>query len=98
MLLLLLITFLSIIPILATIVLAFLKVPFLRASVWLAFYASVPLFILDYITVGIIKGEGLHFLVSHWYLTLGYFLVWFELPLLGKSLEKLSLKIIKQEI
>lgn len=98
MLLLLLITYLCIIPILATFVLSFLKVPFLRASVWFAFYASAPLFLLDYITVGIIKGEGFHFLISHWYLTLGYFLVWIELPLVGKSLEKLSLKIINQEI
>jgi hypothetical protein len=98
MLILLLTTFMGIIPIITIIVLSFIKVPFLRMSVWLAFYASVPLFILDYIFVGIIKGEGLHFLVSHWHLTLGYFLVWFELPLIGKSLEKLSLKIINFNI
>ncbi len=98
MLVLLLSTFLGIIPIMAIVVLAFLKVPFLKASVWFAFYASVPLFILDYIFVGIMGGEGLHFLVSHWYLTLGYFAVWIELPLIGKSLERLSLKIINQNI
>ena len=89
---------LGVIPVIAIVVLAFIKVPFFKASVWFAFYGSLPLFILDYIFVGIIKGEGLHFLVSHWYLTLGYFAVWIELPLIGKSLEKLSLKIINQNI
>ena len=98
MLVLLFSTLLGAIPVIAIIVLAFINVPFLKASVWFAFYGSVPLFILDYIFVGIIEGEGQHFLVSHWYLTLGYFAVWVELPLIGKSLEKLSLKIINQNI
>ncbi len=98
MILLLFSTFLVVIPIIAVILFVFIKVTFLRASVWLAFYASVPAFILDFIFVGIVNGEGLHFLVSHWYLTLGYFAVWIELPLIGKSLEKLSIKIINQNI
>jgi len=89
---------LGIVPVIAIIVLSFLNGTFLKASVWFAFYASLPLFILDYIFAGIIDGEGLHFLVSHWYLTLGYFAVWIELPLIGKSLERLSLKIINQNI
>ena len=98
MLSLLLITFLGVIPVFAVAVLAWIRVPFLRASLWLAFYSSVPLFILDLIFVGLIQGEGLHFLSSHWYLTMGYIAVWIEMPLIGKSLEKLSLKIINQNI
>jgi hypothetical protein len=98
MFLLLLSTFLVVVPIIAVILLAFIKVTFLRASVWLAFYSSVPAFILDFIFVGLVEGEGLHFLASHWYLTLGYFVVWIELPLIGKSLEKLAIKIINQNI
>ncbi len=98
MLLLLLSTFLSILPVITIIVLGFIKVPFLKTSVWFALYASGLPFILDYLFIGIIKGEGLHFLVSHWYLTIGYFAVWIELPLIGKSLERISLKIINQDI
>ncbi len=96
MFMLVLTTFVCILPLVAIIVLALINVPFLRASIWLAFYGSVIPFILDYIFVGIIKGEGPHFLVSHWYLTLGYFAVWIIFPLIAKSLERLSLKIVEQ--
>jgi hypothetical protein len=97
-LLLLLISFFGVIPLLAVVVLSLIKVTFLKASVWFAFYASLPLFLLDFFFVGIMKGEGFHFLVSHWYLTLGYFAVWIELPLIGKTLEQLSIKIWNQDI
>ena len=94
----LLISFFGVIPFIAVVVLTFIKLPFLKASVWFAFYTSLPLFILDYIIVGIVAGEGLGFLVSHWYLTLGYFAVWVELPLIGKTLEQLSIKIMNQNV
>lgn len=94
----LLITFFAIIPFIAIIVLTFIKRPFLRTSVWFAFYSSVLLFILDYIFAGVLKDEGFHFLVSHWYLTVGYFGVWIELPIIGKTLEQLSIKIMNQII
>lgn len=89
-------SFFCLLPVIAIVVFALIDVPYLKASVWAAFYGSVPLFILDYIFVGLVGGEGLHFLISHWYLTLGYFVVWIIFPLIAKSLEKLSLKIINQ--
>jgi hypothetical protein len=95
-LLLLIMTFVCILPVIAIVVLALIKVPFLRASLWLAFYGSVPLFVIDFIIVGVIGGEGLHFLVSHWGLALGYIAVWIVFPLIAISLEKLSLKIMNQ--
>lgn len=98
MLLLIFTTFFGVLPLLAITVLAFIKVTFLRASIWLAIYGSVLPFILDLIFVGIIKGEGMHFLVSHWYLTLGYFVILIEFPLIGKTLERLAIKIINQNI
>ncbi len=94
----LLMTFFGVLPFIAVIVLTFIKRPFLQTSVWFAFYSSVPIFIFDYIFVGILQGEGLHFLVSHWYLTLVYFVVWIELPVIGKTLEQLSIKIMNQNI
>lgn len=92
----LLISFFAIIPFIAVIVLTFIKRPFLRTSLWFAFYSSIPLFLLDYIFVGVLKHEGFHFLVSYWYLTIGYFWVWIELPVIGKTLEQLSIKIMNQ--
>lgn len=83
-------------PFTCIIVLSFVKLPYMRASIWLAFYGSLIPFILDLFVVGIIKGEGMHFLISHWILTVGYLLVWVIFPLTAKALEKLSLKIINQ--
>jgi hypothetical protein len=94
--LLLLINFFAVLPFFAIIVLTFMKLPFLKTSVWLAFYGSLLPFILDYLAVGIIGGEGLHFLVTHWYLTVGYIGVWIILPVLGKTLEQLAIRILDQ--
>jgi hypothetical protein len=90
-------TLFGIIPVIAIITLSLIQVPYVRASVWFAFYGSVPLFVLDYITVGLIGSEGIQFLASHWFLTLGYIAVWGVFPLIGKALETLSLKILKQK-
>lgn len=98
MFLLLLITFLSVIPFVAVVVLTFIKVPYLKGSVWLAFYGSLPLLILDYVVLGIIGGHGTSFLISHWHLTVGYVAVWIELPLIGKTLEQLTIKIMNQNV
>ena len=84
-------------PFTCIIVLSFVKLPYMRTSIWLAFYGSLIPFILDLFVVGMIKGEGMHFLISHWILTVGYALVWVIFPLTAKILEKLSLKTINQE-
>ena len=63
--------------------------PYLRTSLWMAFYASAPLCLYDFIMVGVIGGEGLHFLVSHWYISLAYLYVWVEIPLIALALQKL---------
>ncbi len=34
--------------------------------------------------------KGLFFLKSHWYITIGYFYVWIDLPLVGLALRKLT--------
>jgi hypothetical protein len=84
-----LITFFAVLPFLGSLVVIFLGGNYIKTALWMAFYASVPLFIYDYITVGIIQGQGLHFLKSHWYITIAYFYVWIELPLIGLALRKL---------
>ena len=63
---------------------------YVKESFWLAFYASVPLFFYDYIIIGIIHGEGLNFLRTHWILTVGYLEVWIIIPAFGLILSKLA--------
>ena len=58
------------------------------SSLWFAFYASVPFIILDYIYLHAIKGYDFSYLLTHWYLTIFYLIVWIEMPLIGYYLEK----------
>lgn len=60
----------------------------LGASLWWAFYISIPLFIYDLLYVGIYKGHGIDFLWSHWYLTIYYILPWLFFPPMGLIVEK----------
>jgi len=80
----------AIIPYIAFFVLFFLGNDYLKTSIWFAFYASVLIFVLDFIVVGLIEGYGIHFVISHWPLTLGYLYVWISLPLVGSVLERIS--------
>ena len=85
--------FFSIIPFLAFIVIILINNNFIRTGIWFAFYASIPLAILDYIMIGIIKGEGLYIFISHWYPTIAYIYAWIIGPLMGYTLHKLKFKI-----
>ncbi len=59
----------------------------LKASLWWAFYISCPLFIYDYIYVGIYLGNGINFLWRYWYLTIYYLLPWVLFPPTGWLIE-----------
>lgn len=83
------ITFFAIIPLIGFFLMAFMNEDFLKIGLWTAFYASIPLFALDFTIEGLIKGEGLYYLISHWYLSIAYIYVWIEFPLLGIALKKL---------
>ena len=89
-----LITFFAVVPVVGFLVLLFLEsdhdADYVRTALWTAFYASVPLFVLDYVIAGIVKGEGLRFLISHWYISIAYLYVWIELPIMGLALVKLK--------
>lgn len=82
------ITFFAIFPIVGTLVLIYIGHDYVRAACWLAFYWSVPLFLLDFTIVGILKGEGLGFFASHWYASIAYLYVWIELPIIGWAMNK----------
>jgi hypothetical protein len=83
-----LVTIFGFLPAVGALVLTFMGGDYVRISLWLAFYASAPLFFYDLIVVGIIGGEGLHFIVTHWYISLAYLYVWLILPLVGLALQR----------
>ena len=96
LILLCLITAFGFLPVIGAFVLIFMNGHYVKTSLWFAFYGSVPLFFYDLILVGIIGGEGFHFLESHWPLTFGYLYVWIILPLTGLALQKFSSRQIIQ--
>lgn len=84
------VTFFAILPFIGSLVIIFFKGNFFKTALWLAFYTSVPVVFFDFITLGIIQGQGLQYLKTHWYLTIAYFYVWINLPLVGLALQRLK--------
>ncbi|NOR43566.1 MAG: hypothetical protein GQ572_09535 [Gammaproteobacteria bacterium] len=87
-----LITLFGAVPWIGFLVIVFFGGDYFKTSLWFSFYASVPLFLLDFIVVGLYQGQGFHYLITHWYITIAYFYVWIELPLIGQALRKLTTK------
>lgn len=83
------ITFFSVVPTLSFLILIFMGGDYIKTALWTAFYASIPLMCLDYIVVGIIEGQGINYLISHWYITIAYFYVWIEIPVIGLAVRKM---------
>jgi len=86
-----LIAFFAVIPLLSFLVLLFIGDDYIRNAIWLAFYASVPLFILDFLIVGLIQKQGIAYLISHWYISIAYVYVWPEIIIVGLALKKIRL-------
>ncbi len=59
-----------------------------KNSFWLALYLTLPLFIFDYLLLGIYKGLGIKFVFPYWYLTFFYFSFWVQFPLIGYRMSK----------
>ncbi|MFQ5652448.1 MAG: hypothetical protein ACE5IY_21155 [bacterium] len=64
------------------------KENYLKNSLWLAFYGSVPLTIYDYVYVGLMQGAGHSYIFSHWYLSIFYLIVWVEIPFVGWLMDR----------
>lgn len=60
----------------------------MKNSLWLSFYLTLPLFIYDYLLLGIYKGLGIRFVFPYWYLTLFYFSFWLQFPFIAKNMER----------
>ena len=89
-----LVTAFAIVPYIAFFVLLFLGEDYFKTSIWFAIYASLLVFVLDFIVVGLIEGSGINFIISHWTSTLGYLYVWISIPLVGFALKTISKKRI----
>ena len=87
-----LLTFFAIVPFIGFFTMIFLKGNYFKISLWFAFYASVLIFILDFIVVGIIQHHGISFLFSHWWLAIAYVYVWINLPLVGLAMNRIHWK------
>ena len=57
-------------------------------SCWLAFYLTLPLFIYDYLLLGVYKDLGINFVFSYWYLSFFYFSFWLQFPYIAWRMEK----------
>jgi hypothetical protein len=82
--------FFAILPLFCFFLVVFVGGNYFKTSLWVAFYASVGPFLLDSLVVGLIEGKGMSFLISHWYLTIGYVEALVVMPLVGLALKKFS--------
>ncbi len=61
---------------------------YLHNSLWLAAYLTIPIFIYDYILLGIFWGYGIGFVFPFWYLTFFYFSLWIQFPVIGLWMQR----------
>ncbi len=88
-----LITFFAAVPLISFVAMIIIGQNYFKIGVWLAFYGSVPLAIIDLIVCGIFQKGEFDIYISHWYLTLGYFYVWIICPLIGFLLDRFKKQI-----
>ena len=84
-----LVTFFGIVPFLSFVTLVLLGGDYFRTSIWFAFYASIVIFIFDFIAVGIIEQKGISYIISHWPLSIAYLYVWIEIPIIGLVIKQI---------
>ncbi len=83
-----LLTFFAIIPFIVFVVAIFLGDDYFKTGVWLAVYGSIGIFLLDFITVGMLEKKGLSFLLAYWPQTVGYLEAAVLGPLVGAVMKK----------
>lgn len=57
---------------------------FVKNSLWLSFYLTLPLFIYDYVFIVLIGGDNLSFVFRYWYLSFFYISFWIQFPLTAR--------------
>lgn len=74
------------------------KTDYFKDSIWFALCLSIPFIIFDIIYVGVIKGHGLEYFKTFWFLTIFYFIVLIEVPIIGYLMHKDDPKITKKHL
>lgn len=74
------------------------KHDYFKDSIWFALCFSIPYVIYDLVYVGIIRGHGLGFLSTFWFLTIFYFLVLIEIPVIGFLMQQDDPKVAKRTV
>ncbi|MDH3635575.1 MAG: hypothetical protein OES20_12830 [Gammaproteobacteria bacterium] len=74
------------------------KQDYVKDSIWFAFFTSVPFLIYDSLYLGIFKGFGFSYFREFWFLTIFYFIVWVEMPLIGYLMQVDDPKITKKHL
>lgn len=91
-----LVTFFAALPLIAFVSMVIIGHSYIKVGIWLAFYGSLILLLLDSVIVGIIRKHGMRFLMTHWYVTIGYIYVWIMLPGLSFILTKFKEQLLKK--
>jgi hypothetical protein len=91
--LIILISFFAVFPAFSIMINIFLEGDYMKLNLWLALYASVGIFIFDFIAVGLIEGKGIGFLITHWIQTAGYIMPWIIFPLIANTMKKYEEKL-----
>ena len=60
---------------------------YMRTSLIIAFYGSIPLVIYDILYIGLHLNKGLFFFKDYWYLTVFYFVPWVIFPLIALKIK-----------
>ncbi len=68
---------------------------YIRASLFAAFYASIPLVIYDVIYIAFHLKKGLFFFFDYWYLTIFYFIPWIIIPIIAYKIKRKKINALE---
>ncbi len=72
------------------------KHDYFKDSIRLALCFSIPYVVFDLVYVGLIRGHGIGYFSTFWFLTIFYFIVLIEIPVIGYLMQKDDPAIVKK--
>ena len=78
----------GIFPVFCFVLCALLKGDYFKTSLWVSVYASVEIFLLDYIMIGLIAGQGIGFFQTYWLQSISYLTPWMVMPFIGIAMKR----------
>lgn len=74
------------------------KPDYFKDSLWLALSFSVPYAVYDFIFLGLLKGYGLDYPGTFWFLTIFYLIVLVEIPVIGYLMQRDDREVTKSHL